>query len=71
VPLGIFESSFKVGVSKLVPNEKKTLSLELSEYERPKEGLSLSSFTKSECIPILLMSYLTPYLRRSPEEYDA
>jgi hypothetical protein len=36
-----------------------------------KRGLSLSSFTKSECIPILLMSYLTPYLRRSPEEYDA
>ena len=71
VPLGLFESSFNVGVSKLVPYEKKILSLELTEYDKPKEGLNLSSFTESECIPILLMSYLAPYLIRIPEEYDA
>ena len=68
VPSGLFDSSFKVGVSKLVPNEKKRLSDELIAYDNPKEGLILSRLTLLfESIPIELISYLTPYLKSSPE----
>ena len=68
LPSGLFDNSFKVGVSKLVPKEKKILSDELIEYDIPREGLILSRLTLLfESIPIEFISYLIPYLKRSPE----
>ena len=67
LPSGLFDSSFKVGVSKLVPKEKNKLSDELIEYDNPKEGLILSRLILLfESIPIELISYLIPYLKRKP-----
>ena len=57
-----------VGVSKLVPNEKKILSLELTLYERPTEGFNLSNIIElDEVSPISLISYRIPYRTKRPE----
>ena len=50
-----------------IANEKNKLSDELIVYDNPKEGLILSRLILLfESIPIELISYLIPYLKRKP-----